>query len=97
MDKLPPSPFTTLNLDGSFAPVAGVDGDTEAARQLHHTMTMNRVGAVVSWEETLRTLGLDVSKDAERVQLQEQWDREWEEVMLDSVKRKRRKKMKKHK
>ncbi|KAF9440327.1 hypothetical protein P691DRAFT_688038 [Macrolepiota fuliginosa MF-IS2] len=97
-DRLPPSPFTNLNLDGTFAGAAvGVDGDAEAARQLHHAMTMSRVGSVVSWEDTLRTLGLDVSKDAERVQLQEQWDKEWEEVMMDSVKRKRRKKMKKHK
>lgn len=100
-DKLPPSPFTSLNLDGTYGNSttlgASVDEDAEAARQLHHAMTMNRVGSVASWEETLRVLGLDVSKDAERVQLREQWDKEWEEVMMDSVKRKRKKKMKKHK
>jgi len=98
VDQLPPSPFTSLNLDGSYAtPYGTVDGDAVAARQLHHAMTMHRVGGIVSWEETLKTLGLDVSQDAERVQLREQWEREWEEVRMDSVKRKRKKKMKKHK
>ncbi len=98
VDKLPPSPFTSLNLDGSYAtPYGTMDGDAEAARQLHHAMTMHRLGAVVSWEQTLKTLGLDVSQDTERIQLREQWEREWEDVMMDSVKRKRKKKMKKHK
>ncbi|KAF5357763.1 hypothetical protein D9756_001322 [Leucocoprinus leucothites] len=97
-DRLPPSPFTSLNLDGTYGgAVSGVDGDAEAARQLHHTMTMSRIGATVGWEETLKALGIDVSKDAERVMLQEQWDKEWEEVMMDSTKRKKKKKMKKHK
>ncbi|KAJ3573784.1 hypothetical protein NP233_g2206 [Leucocoprinus birnbaumii] len=97
-DQLPPSPFTNLNLDGTYAgAAAGVDGDAETARQLHHSMTMTRVGATVDWEDTLRALGIDVSKDVERVRLQEQWDREWEEVMMDSTKRKKKKKMKKHK
>jgi len=99
-DKLPVAPFTSVNLDGTFPSAhagAGVDGDAEAARQLHHAMTMSKVGAVASWEEALKRIGLDVSKEAERVGLREQWDREWEEVMLDSVKRKRKKKMKKHK
>lgn len=98
VDQLPPSPFTSLNLDGSYnTPYGTIDGDAEAARQLHHAMTMHRVGGVVSWDETLKTLGLDVSQDADRIQLREQWEREWEEVMMDSVKRKRKKKMKKHK
>jgi hypothetical protein len=97
-DKLPPSPFTSLNLDGTYGgAVMGIDGDAEAARRLHHLMTMSRVGAAVDWEETLKTLGIDVSKDVERVKLQEQWNREWDEVMMDSVKRKRKRKMKKHK
>lgn len=77
--------------------MTGIDGDAEAARQLHHSMTMSRVGAAIEWEETLKALGIDVSKDVERVHLQEQWDREWKEVMMDSVKRKRKRKMKKHK
>jgi hypothetical protein len=58
---------------------------------------MNKAVATVSWEGTLKTLGLDVSKEAERVNLQEQFEKDWEDVMLDSTKRKRRKKMKKHK
>ncbi|KXN91483.1 hypothetical protein AN958_00745 [Leucoagaricus sp. SymC.cos] len=97
-DELPLSPFTSLNLDGTFGgSTLPADGDAEAARQLHYAMTMNTVGATVDWEETLKTLGINLSNDQERVKLQEQWDREWEEVMMDSVKRKRRKKMKKHK
>jgi len=74
-----------------------VDADAEAARQLTRALTLNKAGATVSWEETLKTLGLDVSKEAERVNLQQQFEKDWEDVMLDSTKRKRRKKMKKHK
>lgn len=74
-----------------------VDTDAEAARQLTRALTMTKAGATVSWEETLKRLGLDVSKEAERVNLQEQFEKDWEDVMLDSTKRKRRKKMKKHK
>ena len=74
-----------------------VDADAEAARQLTRALTMIKATATISWEGTLKTLGLDVSKEAERVNLQEQFDKDWEDVMLDSTKRKRRKKMKKHK
>lgn len=74
-----------------------LDADAEAARQLTRALTMTKASATVSWEGTLKTLGLDVSKESERVNLQEQFDKDWEEVMLDSTKRKRRKKMKKHK
>ncbi|KAG6820638.1 hypothetical protein H0H93_013837 [Arthromyces matolae] len=66
---------------------ATADADAAAARQLARAMTMNHAGAAVSWEQTLKRLGLDVEKD--RVGLQE--------VMMDSTKRKRKKKMKKHK
>jgi hypothetical protein len=76
---------------------ASMDADAAAARQLTRALTMNHAGATVAWEDTLRRLGLDVDKDVERVGLQQQWDREWQEVMMDSTKRKRRKKMKKHK
>jgi endonuclease I len=74
-----------------------VDADAEAARQLTRALTMTKAGSTVSWEETLKTLGLDVSKEAERVNLQQQFKKDWEDVVLDSTKRKRRKKMKKHK
>jgi len=74
-----------------------VDADAETARQLTRSLTVTKAGATVAWEDTLKRLGLDVSKEAERVGLQEQFDKDWEDVMLDSTKRKRRKKMKKHK
>jgi hypothetical protein len=72
------------------------EADAEAARQLSRAMTMSHAGGTVAWEETLRKLGLDVEKQGDRVGLQERMDREYE-VVMDSVKRKRRKKMKKHK
>ena len=76
---------------------SSVDADAEAARQLTRALTMNRAGGTVAWESTLKHLGLDVAFDADRINLQQQFDREWEDVMMDSTKRKRRKKMKKHK
>ncbi|KAF9469313.1 hypothetical protein BDZ94DRAFT_1244185 [Collybia nuda] len=76
---------------------ASMDADAAAARQLTRALTINHAGATAAWENTLRQLGLDVTKDADRVGLQQQWDREWQEVLMDSTKRKRRKKMKKHK
>ncbi|EDR14239.1 uncharacterized protein LACBIDRAFT_305874 [Laccaria bicolor S238N-H82] len=76
---------------------SSVDADAEAARQLTRALTMNRAGSTVAWESTLKHLGLDVALDADRINLQQQFDKEWEDVMMDSTKRKRRKKMKKHK
>ncbi|KAH9484455.1 hypothetical protein JR316_0003937 [Psilocybe cubensis] len=74
-----------------------IDPDAEAARQLTRALTLSKAGATLAWEKTMKHLGLDVSKDADRINLQQQFDKEWEEVLLDSTKRKRRKKMKKHK
>ncbi|KAF4615041.1 hypothetical protein D9613_002645 [Agrocybe pediades] len=74
-----------------------IDADAEAARQLTRALTMSKAASTLAWENTMKHLGLDVSKDADRVNLQEQFERDWEDVMLDSTKRKRRKKMKKHK
>lgn len=77
-----------------------VDADAETARLLSRALTMTKAGATVSWEETLKTLGLDVAKEAERANLQQQFEKDWEnveDVKMDSTKRKRRKKMKKHK
>jgi len=84
-----------LGFDPTSEP--SVDADAEAARQLTRALTMNKAGATVSWEDTLKYLGLDVTQEADRVNLQQQFDKEWQEVMMDSTKRKRRKKMKKHK
>lgn len=84
-----------LGLDAPVDPF--LDADAEAARQLTRALTMNKAAAALSWENTLRQLGLDVSKDADRVNLPQQFARDWEEILADSTKRKRRKKMKKHK
>ena len=96
MTQVTPSLSTSVNLDGTYGSSA-VDGDAETARQLHHAITITRAGATIDWEETLKVLGIDTSQEPERIKSQEQWDREWEEAMMDSTKRKRKKKMKKHK
>ncbi|TFL02902.1 hypothetical protein BDV98DRAFT_591716 [Pterulicium gracile] len=98
---LPPSPIQEILAAGAppAPPNATIDdaqeADAEAARQLSRALTMSHLGSSVAWEQTLRTLGL--KDDVSRIALQEQMDQEWEDVMMDSVKRKRKKKMKKHK
>ena len=87
--------YHKYGLDAPLDPF--IDADAEAARQLTRALTMSKAGSMLAWENTLKHLGLDVSKDADRMNLRQQFDREWEEVLLDSTKRKRRKKMKKHK
>lgn len=73
---------------------ASPEADADAARQLARAMVVNRVGASIAWEDTLRSLGLDVAPErAAEVSLAEA---EFE-IYMDSTKRKRRKKMKKHK
>jgi hypothetical protein len=79
------------------SPEATLDADAVAARQLARALTVTHAGAAVAWEDTMRRLGLDVDKDAARVEMKEQLDKDLEEVMMDSTKRKRKKKMKKHK
>lgn len=91
----PPTALQNFGFDPASEP--SIDTDAEAARQLTRALTMNKAGATVSWEDTLKHLGLDVAQEADRVNLQQQFDKEWHEVMMDSTKRKRRKKMKKHK
>jgi len=91
----PPVSENTFGFDLTSEP--SIDADAEAARQLTRALTINKAGATVSWENTLKHLGLDVAQDADRVNLQQQFDKEWQDVMMDSTKRKRRKKMKKHK
>jgi hypothetical protein len=94
--QLPTAPQNPLGFDPSTSEPS-IDADAEAARQLTRALTMNKAGATVSWEDTLRYLGLDVAQEADRVNLQQQFDKEWLDVMMDSTKRKKRKKMKKHK
>ncbi|KAI0362430.1 hypothetical protein OH77DRAFT_1416687 [Trametes cingulata] len=73
---------------------ASPEADADAARQLARAMVVNRIGASLAWEETLKRLGLDVTSGrAEEVSMAEA---EFE-MYMDSTKRKRRKKMKKHK
>jgi len=74
-----------------------IDADAEVARQLTRALTMSKASATVSWEDTLKSLGLDVSKEADRITLKQQFEKDWEDVLMDSTKRKRRRKMKKHK
>ncbi|KAI0345352.1 hypothetical protein BDW22DRAFT_1022353 [Trametopsis cervina] len=75
-------------------PEASPESDADAARVLARALVSSRVGAALSWQDTLRRLGLDESKGhAEEVQqAQVEFD-----MYMDSTRRKRRKKMKKHK
>jgi len=73
-----------------------VDADGEAARQLTRALSMTRIGATVAWESTLQRLGVDVEAAANDLRTTE-WNQEWEDILADSTKRKRRRKMKKHK
>ena len=75
-------------------PEASPESDADAARQLARALVVNRVGAALSWEATLKRLGLDVTEGrAEEIsQAQAEFD-----MYMDSTKRKRRRKMKKHK
>lgn len=88
-----------MSIFDEFPMDPSIDADAEAARQLARALTMNKAGAAVTWEQTLKRLGLDPSHDPERIGVQAQMDKDWEDVqiLLDSTKRKRRKKMKKHK
>jgi hypothetical protein len=89
----PPANLGTLD----NPPEASAEADADAARQLARALMMNRVGGTIAWEATLRHLGLDVSLEEGRVSTREQCEKEWEEIVMDSTKRKRRSKMKKHK
>jgi hypothetical protein len=75
-------------------PEASPESDADAARQLARAMVVNKLGAALAWEQTLQRLGLDEAKGRrEEVNLaQAEFD-----ALMDSTKRKRRKKMKKHK
>lgn len=91
-DKTPVS-FGTLD----DPPEASADADADAARLLARALVMNRVGATTSWENTMETLGLEGNSEANRVEMAQEWAREWDTIYADSVKRKKKKKMKKHK
>lgn len=75
-------------------PEPSPESDADAARLLARALVSSRVSSALSWEDALKRLGLDETKlHAEEVnQAQAEFD-----VYMDSTKRKRRKKMKKHK
>ena len=70
---------------------ASPEADADAARQLARAVALHRAGAVASWNATLERLGLPTDADEAVMGAFE------DAVQMDSVKRKRRKKMKKHK
>jgi hypothetical protein len=78
-------------------PEASPETDADAARQLARALVMNRVGSTISWQDTLLKLGLGGNTEEGRAELAREWTREWDCIYTDSVKRKRKKKMKKHK
>jgi Mitochondrial domain of unknown function (DUF1713) len=87
--QTPATAFSTLDDPPETTPEA----DADTARLLARTLAMNAVSSTVSWDATLRRLGLNPAdgREAENAVL------EGLSVELDSTRRKRRKKMKKHK
>ena len=71
-------------------PEASADADADAARQLSRALVINRVGGMVDWEAALQRLGTSILDSAVPAESSAG-------VELDSTKRKRRRKMKKHK
>jgi hypothetical protein len=88
----PHGPSSTTTASASAAaqatledpPETTPEADADTARLLSRTLVMNAVSSAVSWEATLRRLGLNPGDQGLTVE-------------LDSTQRKRRKKMKKHK
>ena len=78
-------------------PEASYEADADAARQLARALVMNRLGGAISWQNTLAKLGADGNAEAGKAELAKELAKEWETIYADSVKRKRKKKMKKHK
>jgi len=76
------------------------EADADAARLLGRSYVVNRIGSFVDWQSVLRTLGDSQARteiDAIRAAADETViNMSDSEVRMDSVKRKRRKKMNKH-
>jgi hypothetical protein len=66
------------------------EADADAARQLARALALQHIGAAASWDETLRRIGIDPTQGLEDPPPSFN-------ILLDSVKRKRKSKMKKHK
>ncbi|KAH8827040.1 hypothetical protein DL96DRAFT_1229019 [Flagelloscypha sp. PMI_526] len=92
-----PPVASAMSISTSTAIQEVVDADAEVARQLTRALSMHRAGGAAAWEATLKRLGLDVSQSPERVEENLKLAQEWEDVQMDSTRRKKRKKMKKHK
>jgi hypothetical protein len=88
----PPSTGTPATLDNP--PETTPEADADTARLLARTLAMNAVNSTVSWDATLRRLGLNPAEGRDAA---ENAALEGLAVELDSTQRKRRKKMKKHK
>jgi hypothetical protein len=54
---------TPSGFDLTLEPLINADG--EAARQLTWALMMNKAGATVSWENTLKVLGLDIGQEVD--------------------------------
>ncbi|OJA18754.1 hypothetical protein AZE42_01639 [Rhizopogon vesiculosus] len=92
----------TLLPSGQFAsfddpPESSFETDADAARQLAHALVMNRVGGIMTWQNTLARLGLDGESTQSSAVNAKESAQEWFTIYADSTKRKKRKKMKKHK
>lgn len=88
----PPPQVDTSSFDE--APEASPEADADAARLLSRGLVVNRLGSAVNWEDTMAKLGLDMNEArvGEQEALMGAFD-----AYMDSTKRKRKKKMKKHK
>ena len=86
-------PFATLDNPPESSP----DADADAARQLAHTLVMNRVGGAVSWQQVLSQFGLSTKYSESDMTGAKETAQEWVTIHADSTRRKKRKKMKKHK
>lgn len=71
------------------------DADADAARALSHALVMSRVQGAVDWKAALQKLGVEANSAAD-VEEEARVGGDLA-VLLDSVKRKRRKKITKHK
>lgn len=89
MSPAAPPPPAVATIDNP--PEASADADADAARQLSRALVINRVGNVMNWDAALKRLGSDVMDGVGFV------GQKSAGVVLDSTKRKRRRKMKKHK
>ncbi|KAH0830639.1 hypothetical protein J3R83DRAFT_2094 [Lanmaoa asiatica] len=78
-------------------PESSPDTDADAARQLAHTLVMNRVGGAIAWQRALSRLGLTAKCSENDMTLAKESAQQWVTIHADSTRRKKRKKMKKHK